>query len=511
MSDSHDAAADGMVNVEVMTMAGDSFQICVEENATVWQAKQAIEEALGLPAVEQRLLEQATILDDDLKPFREISARGATLQVLRVPRMGLQQYLKENGRASSLTSQELEGILSKAARKDEADVCLEIVCHNDFGSHWRGRDAAVSLATQMHTEGREYMLEVLSVGGLARPFIELVNHEMFGQVEGMLDVCSNALHLCSKRGLVLHCEALLGSPHFHAAAARNASGGTVLHHAANNDVLQALLAFEALSSYEVLNARDRYGCTCLHYATSERVCRAILQHPMFDSVNTADEYGQIALHNATNGGICTAILEHPGFTMLNAPDNKLQTPLHTLARREETFMALMRTADLTALNVDAMDKHGRTALFNACSSAVCSELFKAGFSEVNAVDHLGRTALHACKSAEVARSILEHPDFNEVNARGGEVPRTALEEAARTRRDDVVLALLRSSHRHDPESIQNAAAYAHELGPDAAQLLLKKVEAVWSVAGAVPREEPCAETQVVAQAGPLRGISCQLL
>eukprot|EP00913_Durusdinium_trenchii_P030286 g28374.t1 len=89
------------------------------------------------------------------------------------------------------------------------------------------------------------------------------------------------------------------------------------------------------------------------------------------------------------------------------------------------------------------DKRGRSALHFAASEAVCRRLFAKGFSQVNALDSMKRSALHNARDAGVAKAILEHPDFDQLNARSEPGHETALAYAAAIRDDAMVRELLR--------------------------------------------------------------------
>eukprot|EP00930_Biecheleria_cincta_P045087 TRINITY_DN31075_c0_g1_i1.p1 TRINITY_DN31075_c0_g1~~TRINITY_DN31075_c0_g1_i1.p1 ORF type:complete len:493 (-),score=91.02 TRINITY_DN31075_c0_g1_i1:134-1612(-) len=456
------------VEVQLMTMNGEECSITLAADATVRQAKQEIERVLNIPELEQRLLDGALVLDDEMTPFLEVSERiGAVLQVLRQPRMTLKMYLQTHPLLEE-TPTELERLLRQAANDGEECVCREILYEPMFGAQRPNED----------------LLSCLAVGGLADAFELLVEHEHFGKLEGMLDLGFEALHLAAKRGLTVHCRVLLSSPNFHAAGEIRDNGCTALHHAANDSVLQTLLEHEALASSGALNATDRFGCTCLHYASSERMIQTILHHPNFHSVNVADNSGQTALHCARSAAMCIALLKHPEFDALNKQDNHGRTALHLLARKEESLVALVQNCDLNLLSsgVNVIDDQGRSALHNAASANVCTELFEAGFTALNAQDHMGRTALHTCASAAAARCILTHSLFRALDDRCNvDFPRnelehlglTALAWACRGRRDDVVLEILTCrSSEHSPQSLEEAYNYYIEgLGPEAARAL----------------------------------------
>lgn len=51
----------------------------------------------------------------------------------------------------------------------------------------------------------------------------------------------------------------------------------------------------------------------------------------------------------------------------------------------------------------------------AASGKVCDLLFAGGFTEINALDKQNQSALHTARNASVAKAILEHPNFNQLN------------------------------------------------------------------------------------------------
>ena len=63
----------------------------------------------------------------------------------------------------------------------------------------------------------------------------------------------------------------------------------------------------------------------------------------------------------------------------------------------------------------AKDTKGHSALHFAASGKVCDLLFAGGFTEINALDKQNRSALHTARNASVAKAILEHPNFNQLN------------------------------------------------------------------------------------------------
>lgn len=442
-----------LVEVAFRSMAGEKKLLQLPQNASVLEAKKILEDEMGIPFLEQRLLHGTAILDDQAKPFLQISQEAVELQVLRQPRMTLEQFRKELGHGE--TALELNVLLSEAVRMEEPNVALEIVYHPDFA------DLEFSL------KDRGAWLRTLAVSGFATAFEALVEHERVGEIEGVLDEGFLALHSAASHGLVLHCQYLLKSPKFHAAAAKkggppgNATGPgnntTALHHAANEAVLEVLLSCPELSSRETLNATDRFGCTCLHYASSVGMCRRILEHPNFHSVNLQDNTGQTALHRASSPGVCAEILKDPSFASLHCLDSFGRSAVHLLVRSEAMSTVLLKDPldTMTSELLDLLDLKGRSALHFAATGTVCQLLFAAGFTAVNALDKSNRSALHAARNVGVARAILEHPGFKELNACSTDTTTTALTQFTAISDDAMVLELLKHP-RHEAESLQAA-------------------------------------------------------
>mmetsp|Transcript_30692 Transcript_30692/g.57461 ORF Transcript_30692/g.57461 Transcript_30692/m.57461 type:complete len:493 (-) Transcript_30692:105-1583(-) len=440
------------VEIAFTTITGQLHQVHVPANMTVWDCKVQMETLTQIPAVEQKLLDGTVILQDDMQPFGEIVQRGAELMILRQPGMDLPTFVKKHGLSESELAANLDELLAAAADHDEPSVCLEIVCHSNFGEFEDDESRT--------DKRRASVLQRLTQPGFLPAFECLVQHEAFGRIPGMLDEAFLSLHVAASRGLPAHCRCLLESPDFHGAAFRkDTNSTTALHHAANAQTLQALLECPALATAECLNAQDRHGCTALHYATTEEMCRMILTHPEFTSVNMQDLSGQTALHCARNPGICTALLEHGAAGSLDKADRMGRTALHALSRNEATLPSLLHLSTHELFDINALDKRGRSALHFAGSDVVCSLLFAAGLEAVNAIDSYGMTCLHTAKTVAVARAILQHPRFCELNAMTlleatGRAD-TALMQAVSTGDEDMVLELIKHPG-HDLQSLEKA-------------------------------------------------------
>mmetsp|Transcript_116112 Transcript_116112/g.335357 ORF Transcript_116112/g.335357 Transcript_116112/m.335357 type:complete len:506 (-) Transcript_116112:37-1554(-) len=455
-----------LVVVTLSTLAGNTHEVQVPEAATVAQAKEEIERLLGFRPAEQRLVLGGQILDDDLKPFGDLQPRSV-VQLIRIPFVSLKRFAQKcpglaNKEVSDLSQDDLLRIFKDAAHEDQPEVCLEILSHSSWGPGVRSAPG---------------LLESVAVGGLARVFQALVDDEFYGRAEGVLDSGFMALHTAAKRGLSLQCQALLASPNFSAAAERSTkNGATALHHAASEAILRLLLSHKALAAEECINMQDRRGCTCLHYASTESACLAILEQPSFIALDAVDAYGMTVLHTARVPGVCSAIIQHPLFTAINHRDEKGAPPLHYLVRttaalpllearrsailqgvvpatgtRAEGGDELVGTHDsalphaVLHLDIDAVDARGRTALFFVRSGDVARALFEAGFSNVAAVERKsGRTALQECRNPDVIRQIVGRPEISKQSMRIQE----AFEEAQASGLGEAA-GILRQAMLHD--------------------------------------------------------------
>ncbi|CAK9068744.1 unnamed protein product [Durusdinium trenchii] len=452
-------AACTTVDVLVRALGGEGTPVTLRRGAAVSEAKRILEDVLGIPTLEQRLLLGTSILDDEAEPFLDM-APLTELQVLRQPRLTLEQFRQELGHGE--TPFELNLLLAEAVRLEEPTVALEIVDHPNFAEG------------EMTIEEQGKLLKILAVSGFAAAFEGLVQHERVGRRPGVLDKGFEALHHAASRGLLLHCQSLLNSPDFHAAGLRKQGNTTPLHHAANEKVLETLLTCPDLRTDKVLNARDRYSCTCLHYASSPGACQMILSQPEFHSINAQDIGGRTALHCANSPGVAEEILRHPSFDSLSVTDSLGRSALHLLCRSEAIAEVLL-SVEMPQEVLDLLDKRGRSALHFAASEAVCRRLFAKGFSQVNALDSMKRSALHNARDAGVAKAILEHPDFDQLNARSEPGHETALAYAAAIRDDAMVRELLRHPG-HEVESLQAALEFSFQLQPETQALLEEKLK-----------------------------------
>jgi len=403
------------VALRVNFLGGEEHDLEVEDEATVEETKQQLEMLLQIPIKEQRLVLNGNVLDNSSRPFKDADADGPVeLLLVRAPAKSLEEFLNES--LLSCSSADLPRALALASAHDEASVCEEIVSHENFQPH-------------------QGMLRDLVRGGLYNAFIYFFDHPGLPPMDDFTGALQDGLRVAARRGLALHCDELLKRLPAPLAGGISPEGCSALHHAANAEVTRLLLADESFSTGDAINAVDKYGCTCLHYASIEASARQILSHPNFTQVNTADQSLQTALHCARNVQVCSAILDHPDFNSLNARDNKGRTALHTCARSEAVACLLLSQG----IDANVVDQLGRTALHYARSPGLARALLDAGV-EAGLADKEGQTALHCCVNAAVAELLLSQPGFP-VNARDSQ-GKTALSIAAQLSRSDVVLDIL---------------------------------------------------------------------
>ena len=243
---------DTTVEVALTTITGQSCTVRLPANATVRQGRAYIEAALQIPEQEQKLLKDTAILEEEAQPFWELAQQGVELLVLRQPRMNLRKFAAEHGYDDSDDLNDpsnLDNLLIEAGHKEEPNVCLEIICHPQFGQF--------KVPERRAFMERTNILRSLNKQLLFPAFESLLKHENFGKIAGLLDSGAFALHLAASAGLADHCRCLLESPYFSRPAFRKAPGkSTALHHAANAEILGILLRSPALATAKVLNAQD---------------------------------------------------------------------------------------------------------------------------------------------------------------------------------------------------------------------------------------------------------------
>lgn len=448
--------------IVVSTLVGEDFELSLPGNSTARAAKDAILERLGFPVLEQRLIFGIAILDNDVPlPFSEAADTGQSLQVVRVAHKLLPDFATEHNLSLSKPD-DVKRALRLAAQADQPTVCMEAVLHEQF----------------IQSAPCDQELRWLTVGGLFEPFHELLQSARYSDNDGRHIVQTSAYDIlrdAAKRGLPLHCNAILECPSVAADAVTGVrAADTPLHHAANEHILRLLLGSDKFLGAEAINKVDRHGCTCLHYATTEGSCRAILEHPAFVSADLADGSGSTALHFAKRPRVCAAILGHADFTAINARDYKGCTALHYAVRSQELTSIILNCERLKA-DIDAADNSGKTALHYARSDVVCELLFAAGLTAVDSVDILGQTALHKVVSGSVARVILSQPTCQSqyIKDRDGNTPLLVM---ANERRSQAVLEILNFMERHPCVGDLGAVeALAYENGlEDEAQAALRR-------------------------------------
>lgn len=400
------------VVVRVAALDGEAVDLEVDDEASVDDARALLEHVLGVPAAEQRLLLHGSILDGALRPFAEVAQDNTELQFVRVLPLRLPELM--SGKPCDGVG--LSWALRVAAQRDDPLLCLEIISHEKF---------------LVDCPVEPLLLHFLVQGGLMEPMEELMLHPGF--VETLLGALLEALRMAAKRGLILQCDVLLArlenaNVPYHApddaqfkcqgdtctVIQYDQGDATVFHHAASARIINRLVESPLFADGTALNTIDKRGCTCLHYATQEDACRAILSQPAFSAHNAQDVHGETALHCARTASVCAAILACPGFTALGARDARGRTALHRLVRNEAALLQLLER------DVD-----------------------------VNVVDDYGRTALHCANTAGACRALLAHPAFTAANARD-QKGESALAIAVRARRGEVA-ALTKEAEEYGEE------------------------------------------------------------
>ena len=261
---------------------------------------------------------------------------------------------------------------------------------------------------------------------------------------------SSALHVAAHYGQSSVAELLLWHPRFQIASSKNRKHeATALHAAAEEghaEAARVLLSAQGRFSTSAVNSLQKHGSTALHIAAlcgHLDVAQELLDCARFNAVNACNLGSGTALHTAAFHGhadVVHLLLSHPRFTASALPNEYGQTALHLAASKGHTqvamtllgshdhypWQAVNATTDVdhaTALHVavrsgheamvswllqtDRFDtvnsqtaKNGHTALHLAAKGAhpeiIAAVLKSKRFSTdaVNAVDSVGRTALH---------------------------------------------------------------------------------------------------------------------
>jgi len=182
--------------------------------------------------------------------------------------------------------------------------------------------------------------------------------------------------------------------------------------------------------FEEVNAKDKSGCSALHYAASRglsTVCRTLLQRSSFDEANATDCFSRTALIHAAQAGqteACEVLVTSPRFTGHDTRTIHDRTALHAAAERGHLCVCrLLLDCSQFALTSE-QDNVGQTALHRAAVSGhacVCGALLDhERFAVPNVADADGWTALHWAASgghAMTCRVLLEHRRFTAADAR----------------------------------------------------------------------------------------------
>ena len=286
----------------------------------------------------------------------------------------------------------------------------------------------------------------------------------------------SALHIAAEFGKSAVVELLLGHSRFQIASLKNRRDeATAIHSAANGgnaEVARALLAAQGRFSRSAVNAVEKRGNTALHTAAlggHVGVAKELLNSLRFDAVNACNLLSGTALHTAAFHGyvdVVHLLLSHTRFIASALPNDLGQSALHLAASKGHTEVALMlleshdhfprqavnaTTAvdNATALHVAVRSGHeamvslllqadrfdavcsqtatdGHTALHLAAKGGsreiIAAVLKSKRFSTdaVNAVDRVGRTALHlmVARGSLVGVQLLrESEKFSNLGAR----------------------------------------------------------------------------------------------
>jgi ankyrin repeat protein len=182
---------------------------------------------------------------------------------------------------------------------------------------------------------------------------------------------------------------------------------------ARNTELCSVLIKQA--GYRLINYLDALGRTALHHAAQHdmaHVCKAILDHKMFDSADTVHWGGWTALHMAArhgHEGPVRVILASPKFHRMNAEDGDGRTALHCAAVSGNLGVISAILAQPNFTMVDAHNNGGFSALHVAerhGHADACKLIGDHGKEGANA---LARVPMSPGKRASVRNSCIVKP------------------------------------------------------------------------------------------------------
>ncbi|XP_057844057.2 uncharacterized protein LOC131053463 [Cryptomeria japonica] len=305
-----------------------------------------------------------------------------------------------------------------------------------------------------------------------------------------------SLHLASLNGSTYICQLLVDCGV--SLTAKDKNGKTALHYAFEGridkvldvgiEIAQTLLSrCDEQSVYEFVNAVDESGKTALHSASENG--KAVICELLVDrgaSVTAQDKDGMTTLHYAFEGGIdkdidvATEIAQallgkcpaESIYEFVNATDVRWRTALHRASEKGNACICelLLGSSALAT----AQDEKGMTALHYAFEGGfdkdidvgidIAGALLRSCneqnlYEFVNAVDKRGRTALHSASekgNARICGLLVDHGASVTVQ---DERNMTPLHYALDGRFDEVIDALLKSSHATKSLNLKDNRGY----------------------------------------------------
>jgi len=311
----------------------------------------------------------------------------------------------------------------------------------------------------LDTLGWNPLFWAIAKGGNVELVRELARRSPPGAVAALRDVNGFApLHFAALNGhadivryLLDECGADVEAASGAAAGGLAALGFAVEQHAETSDAARKLAVVrELVAAGARLDVRNARGLTPLASAcrTGRDLVAALLVESGAD-VNLGDEGGRAPLHHACDhdgSTACVRALLGRAETAAGARTNSGLTPLliASHASRVDCMRALLEDRDADEVDIDAGDdgNDGVSALHIAVrhSDASATLLLLRSGADANMSDVSGRVPLHLATDAGVARLLLSFPriSVNAVDALG----RTALHRSALSKQGPLVTALL---------------------------------------------------------------------
>ena len=229
----------------------------------------------------------------------------------------------------------------------------------------------------------------------------------------------SSLHLAILCGLKDITDALL--KHDVDVNAADKEGRTALHEARTAEI-----ALKLIHEGAETNVRDNAGRLPLHEAAKKGLKEVM--EPLVTrgvDINAFDKEGRTALHEARTAEIALKLIHEGAET--NVRDNAGRLPLHEAAKKG--LKEVMEPLVTRGVDINAFDKEGRTALHEARTAEIALKLIHEG-AKTNVRDNAGRFPLHEAvnrgNEGEVEQLVKLGVDINAVD----KVGRTALHYAA---------------------------------------------------------------------------------